>query len=566
MNLFKGPEMMEFQLRCTSSTACSSQGRISRLSWNFLTLTAAALSLLLTGCGKSDKTYRPTSQELRLNLYSEPPTIDPRKAIDNVSISILNLCFEGLTRIDTSGVPTLAAAEKVEVSLDKKRYTFTLRNANWSDGQPVRAQDFEATWKTTLDPSFPCEFTPDLYILKNAQSAKSKRCPMAEIGVKALDDKTLQVDLDHPVPYFLEALATHSFFPTPQHITSIYPNWIDQHYVGNGPFLMKSWKHHDTIILEKNPQYWDRDNLKLEKVTFMIVEDETTELTMYENGQLDWAGYPFSTLPTEALPSLEKKGDLHSYSIAGTYYYIFNTKEFPFTNANIRKAFSLAINRQSIVTNITQMGQRPAMGLIPPTMWKNPEAYFKDNDIIEARKLFELGLKELGTTVEQLPEITLSYNTLTSHHKIAQAIQEQWNIAFGIRVKLENKEWKVFLDELRLNKFQIARMGGLANVNDPVTFLDFYRYLSSSNNYSQWNNPQFSELLEQADLTVDESKRTHLLQEAEKVLIGDMPIAPIYFYTGTFLKKPYVNGIYLSKLNNLELKWAYVEMNDKISY
>lgn len=528
---------------------------------NQWTSSAILFLLLFTGCVKKEKAYRPSSQELRLNLHSDPPTIDPRKATDAVSLPIIKMCFEGLTRIDPSGQPMLAAAEKIEISNDQKRYVFTLRDAKWADGEPVTAYDFEKTWKEILDPSFPCEFAIDLYILKNGNAAKSQRCSVDEVGVKALDEKTLQVDLEHPVPYFFSALSTHAFFPTPHHITSKDPNWIQNHYIGNGPFLMQEWRHHDSIIMVKNPLYWDAENVRLERVVYTLVEDETTELTMFENSELDWAGYPLSNLPIEALSSLNRKGILEHYDIAGTYYYIFNTKELPFTNIHMRKAFSLAINRAAIVANITQMGQSIATGLIPPSMWKNPQGYFRDNDIAEAQKLFALGLDELGMSVEDLPPITLSYNTLAGHHKIAQAIQEQWHQAFGVRVKLENKEWKVFLDELRHHKFQIARMGGLANINDASTFLDFYRYLSSSNNHSQWNNPKYSELLEEADLITDPDKRMSLLKQAEKILINEMPIAPIYYYTGVYVKKPYVKGIFLSELNDLDLKWAYVELD-----
>ncbi len=524
-----------------------------------------ALSLLLAGCSKGGNTYRPQSQELRLNLMSEPPTLDLRKATDTVSIAVINLCFEGLMRTDPSGQPIPAGAESFTVSPDKKRYTFTLREAQWSDGTPVTARDYEMTWKSILDPAFPSEFATDLYILKNGKAAKSQTSSLDAVGVRALDDRTLQVDLEYPVPYFLSALTTHSFFAVPTHIVSAYPNWTDGHYVGNGPFILMEWKHHDQILLDKNPHYWDRDNTRLEKVTLSLIEDETTSLSMYENGELDWAGNPLATLPTEALPTLKKSGSLHTYEISGTYYYIFNTKAFPFTNVNIRRAFTLAINREAIVKNVTQMGQTPAMSLVPPTIWKDDNHYFQDHDIAEAQRFFALGLKELGLTQETFPEISLSYNTQVGHHKIAQAIQEQWNQAFGIRVKLENKEWKVFLDELRQHQFQVARMGGLASVNDPSTFLDFYRYLSSSNNQSQWYNPRFSELLEKADLTADEEVRTALLKEAEGILMQDMPIAPIYFYTGAYLKKPYVRGIHISDLNNLDLKWAYVELDDQVS-
>lgn len=520
--------------------------------------------VLLSSCSKNHKAYQPKTQELRLNLHSEPPSLDPRRATDTVSISVISMCFEGLMRIDPiTGQPIPAAAEKFAISEDGMRYVFTLRQSKWSDGVPVTAHDFEKTWKEMLNPSFPCEFASDLYILKNGQAAKMQKCGIDEIGVKAVDDRTLQIDLEHPVPFFLDATATHTFFATPAHITSD-PNWVQNKYVGNGVFVLQKWAHHDSMVLVKNTNYWDAENTQLERVSLTLVEDETTELTMFENGELDWAGYPLSNLPTEALPSLKKKGVLESYDIAGTYYYVFNTKKFPFNNVNIRRAFSLAIDRQSIVTNVTQMGQTPAMGIIPPSMWRSLP-YFKDNDVAEAQRLFARGLEELRIKREEFPEITLSYNTLIGHHKIAQAIQEQWHKAFGIRVKLENKEWKVFLDELRQHNFQVARMGGLATVNDPTTFLDFYRYLSSSNNQSQWNNPQYSELLEQADLTQDPEKRTALLKEAEKILIDEMPVAPIYFYTGAYVKKPYVKGIHLSEMNDLDLKWAHIDIDDQVS-
>jgi oligopeptide transport system substrate-binding protein len=523
-------------------------------------LCGCAFSLLLGGCTNKAKNYRPTSQEIRLNLHSEPPTLDPRKATDNVSVSVLNLCFEGLTRRNLSGEVIPAVAERIVVSEDQKRYTFFLRESTWADGKPVTAYDFEATWKTMLSPSFPCEFASDLYVIQNARAAKSGLCPLDAIGVKALDSKTLQVDLEHPAAYFLAALASHAFFPTPSHLVSAYPNWIEEHYIGNGPFVLQEWKHLDQMVLQKNQNYWDQSNTRLEKVIFTLVEDEATELSMYENGELDWAGYPLSNLPAEAVPSLEKKGALHSFDISGTYFYVFNTKEFPFTNVNIRRALSLAINRAAITSNVTQLRQQPAMSLIPPTMWKEGAPCFKDHDLIEAKKCFEQGLKELG--IQELPPIHLSYNTNVGHHKIAQAIQEQWHQAFGIRVELENKEWKVFLDELKHHKFQVARMGSLASINDPSTFLDYYRYLSNGNNLPQWSNPKYIQLLEEADMTSNEEKRLTLLKEAEKILIAEMPIAPIYFYKGVYLNKPYVKGIHLSELNELDLKWAYVEVSD----
>jgi len=524
----------------------------------FLT-TAVALSLCLTGCTKKGKDYLPKNQELRLSIHGEPPTLDPRKATDTVSLSVLKMCFEGLMRTDPSGEPTLAMAEKVTLSPDQKQYIFILKEAYWSNGSPVTAYDFEKTWKTELDPAFPCEAVNDLYIIKNAKAAKRQLCSLDEVGVKALDERTLQIDLDHPVPYFLSAVTGIPFLAVPSQAGK-----TDSRFPSNGPFLIKEHRVHDRISLVKNPTYWDKDNVKLEKVDLLLIEDEATQLSLFENGDLDWAGEPFASLPIDAIPTLKQKEGFQNYQIAGTYYYVFNTKELPFTNANIRKAFALAIHRQPIVSNITQAGQTPAMSLVPPALWKKERSFFKDHDVAEAKRLFALGLKELGITAEEFPKITLTYNTLSAHHKIAQAIQEQWHETLGVQVQLENKEWKVFLDELRHHKFQIARMGGLANFKDPITFLDFYRYLSSTGNHSQWTNVKFSELLEEADKTTDTQQRTALLESAEKIFMEEMPIAPIYFYRGSYLKKNYVKGIVVNELNDPDLKWAYVDTNTQV--
>ncbi|MES2122094.1 MAG: peptide ABC transporter substrate-binding protein [Chlamydiota bacterium] len=518
-----------------------------------------AFSLLAFGCSQRENGYLPTSQELRLNLHSEPPTLDPRKATDLTSVSVIKMCFEGLMRNGQGGEPELAAAEAMEVSEDGKLYVFTIRDAKWSDGTKVTAYDFEKTWKTILDPKFACEFAIEFYLIKNAKDAKAGLCPVEEVGVKAPDDKTLVIQLDHPSPCFLSMLTTHVFFPSPLHVIEKYENWTHQNYVGNGPFKISEWRHNDRIVLTKNLQYWDKAEVKLEKISLAMIEDGSTALSMYENYELDWAGHPLGSLPEDAIPALVKEGDLEKFDIAGTYYYVFNTQQFPFNNTNIRRAFTLALNREAIIQNITQSWQTPATGMVPPIMWKETIEYFHDHDVAEARRLFQMGLKELGIRADELGTITLSYNTLSAHHKIAQAIQQQWADALGVKVKLENKEWKVFLDELRQHKFQVARMGGVASINDPLTFLDYFRYLSSSGNYSRWTNQEFSEILGEVDQTADPEKRTALLKAAENLLIQEMPIAPIYYYTGVYLKRPYVKGIYPSLLNDIDFKWAYVE-------
>ncbi len=461
--------------------------------------------------------------------------------------------------MDRNSKPEFATAESVEISEDQLRYTFRLRNTHWSDGIAVTAYDFEKTWKTNLDPSFPCDFAQYLYFIKNAKRAKQDDCTLNEIGVKALDDYTLQVDLEYPVPYLLSALSIPFFYPTPSHVVDSQDEWTLKNYVGNGAFRLVKWLPYNSITVEKNPCYWDQKNVHLDKISLSIVQDPTTALSMYENHELDWAGSPFFELPEDSLASLKKKGELEEFSIAGTYFYGFNTQEIPFNNVHIRRAFSLAIDRTAIIDGILQLGQAPAMGIVPPTMWESQFPISGSTAIEEANLLFQIGLSELNLTKEQLPSITLSYNTDGTHHKIAQAIQQQWNEAFGIHINLENKEWKVFLDELKKGKLQIARVGLLAAINDPSLLLNTFRYTTSGMNSTNWVNLDYSEMLALAEQTADPKLRMDLLKKAEKILFDEMPIAPIFFYKGSYLKRPYVKDVYISELIDIDLKWAYIE-------
>ncbi|MFI5333798.1 MAG: peptide ABC transporter substrate-binding protein [Chlamydiales bacterium] len=516
--------------------------------------------LLVCSCNNSsiEKTKK---QSVRLNIHSEPPTLDPRKATDSTSVSVIKMCFDGLVRQGRDGKIVPALASEIEISPEGDVYTFHLRDALWSDGTPVTAQDFEESWKGALDPRFPSERAYDLYPLKNAQRAKEGALPLSEIGVKSIDKKTLQVKLEYPTSHFLKILISHSFLPTPRHVQAKAPTWADsdKHYVSTGPFKLKKWSHYNEIVLEKNPLYWDAEVVKLEEVYLAIIENENTELALFDKGDLDWAGSPLSQLPLDPLPSLLHNKGAHEYPFSGVYYYVFNTKEFPFHNTNLRRAFALALDRQSIIDNITQGNQLPAMSLIPPTMWKRNVSHFRDGAVEEARVLFEQALLELGLTKETFPEITLSYNTVASHHKIAQAVQQQWKEALGVRVRLENKEWKVFLNELVHHQFQIARLGGVASVNDPADFLENYRYDASNRNYPQWSHEKFSALLAKAERCKADEKRMDYLAEAEKILIEEMPVIPLYFYTGHYLKKPYIKEVYISETNEIDLKHAYID-------
>ncbi|KKX54892.1 peptide ABC transporter substrate-binding protein [Brevibacillus borstelensis] len=496
---------------------------------------------------------------LKLNLHSEPPTADPGLSEDTTSAAIIRATFDGLTRVGADGQPHESVAEKIEISEDGLTYTFKLRDSKWSNGDPLTAKDFEYAWKRALDPKTASNYAYQLYYVKNGEAFNKGKVGADEVGVKALDEKTLEVKLENPTPFFLELTAFPTYFPVNQKVVEADAKWAGEAktHVGNGPYKMESWEHKNKLVLVKNENYWDKDSVKLDKIEFAMVEDENTELSMFDNGEIDWAGSPTSALPTDAIPALKESGKMKTQPIAGTYWYKFNTEKPPFNNVKIRKAFAYAIDRQSLIDNILQTGQLPAMGALPMSMAVNKDGYFKDNDVETAKKLLEEGLKELG--MSKLPPITLSYNTSEGHKKIAEAIQDQWKKNLGVDVKLENKEWKVYIEDLHQGNYQVGRMGWLGDFNDPINFLELYKEKDGGNNDTRWENAQYKELLNKSATIQNHEERLKVLGEAEKILMDEMPIMPIYFYTQSWVQKDNVKGVVISGLGDVDWKWADVE-------
>ncbi|NHM32946.1 ABC transporter substrate-binding protein [Neobacillus terrae] len=536
------------------------------------------LSMFLTACGgfnkedkasnestkKGDSKKSDVPQEMRVNINSEPFSLNPGLANDATSGGVLLQTFEGLTRIDKDGKPQPAMAEKITHSDDLKTYTFKLRDAKWTNGDPVTAEDFVYAWKWALDPKNESQYAYQLYYVKGAQAINEGKAGADTLGIKAVDDKTLEVQLENPTPYFLELTAFYTYFPVNHTVAAKNPKWYAEagaDYVSNGPFKMTGWSHQDKITLEKNDQYWDKDSVKLTKVEMYMINDPNTELSMFDNGELDWAGSPFGTLPTDALKQLKDDGKLNVKPIAGTYWFKFNTEKPPLNNVNIRKALSYAINRQAIVDNITQGGQIPAMAAVPPSMIKeNKKGYYKDNDVEKAKEYLKKGLEELGLKdAKDLPPITVSYNTSEAHQKIAQAIQDMWKSNLGIDVKLDNAEWKVYIDKLHKGDYMVGRMGWLGDFNDPINFLELFRDKNGGNNDTKWENPEFKQLLADSAKESDASKRLDILKKAEAIFMDEMPVAPIYFYTNVWVKKDNLKDVVTSGLGDVQLKWAHFE-------
>lgn len=540
----------------------------------FFFLLIGLLAPLLTSChSKSTASTYPLSKEqiFRLNSHSEPSSLDPRLVRDLPTLTTGKMLFEGLTRMTHEG-PQMALANKIDVSPDQTTYTFFLKESYWTNGEPVTAYDFEYAWKSLLDPLFPAEFAHQLFMLKNGREVKKGILPKDSLGVKAIDSSTLCVQLAHPNPYFLQLTAFPICYPICKKIAEQNPNWANaqgEAFVCNGPFKLIHWLHGSELQTAKNLCYWDKESVCLDSIIMTLIEDEHTELNMYENGELDWAGSPNSSLPPEALPSLKEncKEELFIKPIAGTYCFKFNTKAPPFDNLKMRQAFAAAINRRALVENILQAEQQVACSLLPPCMRPQeiplPELPFSDGDESSAVALFEEGLREKGWTRETLPPITLLFSKSEKHQKTAQAVQQAWNQTFGIKVALQSYEWNTFIERLSKHDYQVGGRGWVSDLLDPMTLLELYKFTNDAeqggNNDTQWENGLFITLLDEAIETSNFEKRNQLLAEAERVLMRDLPIAPLYHSTACYLKKPYVKGVYLSELCDLDFKHAYIE-------
>lgn len=521
------------------------------------------LVLLTFSCNPSSS--HPVSKEkvLRINFGTEPPSLDPRKVLDNISGYVANMCFDTLTRMDKEGNIGLSLAESYTLSEDQTCYVFKIREAKWSNGDLITAYDFEKSWKTCLKPEFPCPSAFILYYIKNAKLAKEGFVSVDDVGIKALDEDHLQIELLYPHSYFLELLSYLCYHPYPENIAENNVSFLENNklpFISSGPFYIESYKSQDKIVLRKNPQYWDKDAVHLDRIELFFVADQNTELSMYEEGSVDWVGAPFSSLPTDAIRQLKKRKDFYSYKISALYYYVFNTQKFPLNNVNIRKALTLSINRKDLVDHVLQNDLEPATRLIPNITNPLKKIFFQDTDIIKAQQYFKKGCEELGITPETFPKITLSYNaTPTIHYKVAQAIQQQWNTALGVSSDLETCEWKVYLDNLKHHNFQVARLGFTALSSDPSFFLEVFAYENGHQNHSRWYNSDFEQLFVKSIKTIDHDEKLKIIEQAEELFLEEMPIAPLFFYTNSYLKKDYVKNVVLGKFNNVDFKWATID-------
>lgn len=492
-------------------------------------------------------------QILNLNNHGSISSLHPHTGIDLQCRIFQKALFEGLTRISSQGEPELAAAQKIEVSDCRTKYTFVIRPSKWTNGESVTAYNFEKAWKLALSPDSNCLRSDLFYPIKNAEKAKKGEVSLDRVGILAKDAQTLIVELEHPTPYFLDLVANPIF--SPLYDRSEMPSQF------NGPFKLAYLELGNRMVLTKNNLYWDALQVQLEKINVSFVPDANTALILYEKGAIDWVGHPFTSLPLDAIEVLESHPDFHAYPISAVYWICLNTKRFPLNSTKIRQALSIALNRQELSRHVL-LGETPSKSMLPANFaLNNDEELYQDQAIDKAKELFHQGLAELHLSIEEFPALIYSHSDIPGQKKLAEAIQRCWSDTFGIQVLLQNSEWNVFFAKLGERDFQIGGCIWFSVYSDPSYNLEFFKHKNHRYNSPQWENSHYQKLLELADQEVDPSIRNEHLKQAEKLILDEMPIIPLYVFNTKYLKSQKIQGIYVSGLGQVDFKYAYIDEN-----
>jgi len=505
-------------------------------------------------------------QILHFGLGAEPQHLDPHLATSVAAHNILSALLEGLVGEDPKTLkPVPGAAESWKISEDKKTYTFYLRkNAKWHNGDPVTAQDFVYSYRRILTPSLGAQYASMLHVLKNAKSYHSgeKTWKEANVGVQAIDERTLELVLENQTPYFLELLNHYSWFP-------VHPPTIEKfgasekmgtpwtkpgNFVGNGPFSLREHRINSVIEVRANPHYWDANLTQLSGIRFYPIETADTEERAFRTGFL----HVTQSVSSDRIEYLQNKHPewIHFEPYLGTYYYRFNVKAPPFDDLRVRKALSLSVNRKLLVEKVLKGGQLPAYCFTPPDTGGFTASDGFGYDPEQAKNLLNAYLKDHGLT--KLPPIELNYNTSEGHKKVAEALQAMWKKALGIEIQLLNMEWKVFLSTISKGDYSLARAGWIGDYVDANTFLHLWRS-GDGNNLTGWSNKEYDQALTQAERALNPKDRFTHFQKCEELLASEMPILPLYFYVHVSLRHPSVQGWYPTLLDHHPYKYVYLK-------
>lgn len=510
------------------------------LTWRIRCLAAAAAitALLAGGVAQAEMVYR-------MATMGEPKTLDPHGVSGTWENYVVGDQFMGLTTDGPDAKPVPGAAESWTISDDGLVYTFKIRDHKWSDGTPVTADDFVFSLQRILSPAQAAEYASLLYPIKNAEAINTgKVTDLSQLGVKALEPQTLQITLEGPTGYFLELLTHYTAFPVPRHVVEAKgADWIKPgNFVSNGPYHIVEWTPHAQIVAEKNPEFYDAANVKIDKVIYYPDEDRNEVAKRFRAGEIDVA----TDFASEQIDFFKKElpTETHIAPYLGTYYYVPNLKRKPFDDPRVREALSMAVERDAITDKVLKTGEIPAYGAVPPGAggdWKAYEPEWKAwpyaQRVAKAKEL----LKEAGYGPDNPVKVELSYNTSENHKRIAVALQAMWK-ALGVQAELVNREVKVHYDALKQNNFDVARAGWIADYNDPQNFLYLMETRTGPNNYSRFSDAEFDKLMIEQGRTKDQAARMQMMQQAEKIAMDADAWIPIYYYVSKALVSPKVEG------------------------
>ena len=500
-------------------------------------------------------------QELVRNNGNEPASLDPHKVESDVEFNIISDLFEGLVSVSPQGEIQPRLALKWE-NKDNLIWTFHLRpGITWSDGSAITAQDIVWSWQRLVTPTTASPYAsyPGNMHIVNARDISEGKQPPETLGVKALDDTTLQVTLNQPNAAFLAMLAHPSLVPIDKVLVERFGDkWTKpEHIVTSGPYTLSKWVVNERIVAQRNPKYWDNEHTVINKVTYLPITSEAADVNRYKAGEIDIV----YTVPVNQFALLKKTmgSQLNVAPQLATNYYELNTTKPPFNDPRVRRALNMGLDKDIIADKVMGQGQRPAWLISQPDIGgvtlKQPDyaSWPRDKRIAEAKKL----LNEAGFNESHPLVFNLLYNTSETHQRIAIAASSMWKKNLGVEAKLQNQEWKTMLDTMHTHNFDAVRYAWIADYDDAASFLNNFR-TGDSENTSQYSNPAYDKALHDAAKAADTTARGKFYQQAEDLLAEDVPAIPVYHYVRTHLVKPWVGGFEPDKLGYYYTKDMYI--------
>jgi oligopeptide transport system substrate-binding protein len=509
-------------------------------------LLPAMLALAACGGGDGAEESAGGTQVLRVGNTAEPLSLDPHLTQGIWESAIISDMIVGLYTDDGAGEPIPGMAATTSVSEDGLTWTFTLRDAVWSDGVPVTANDFVYAFRRIMNPETLSQYAALLYGVRNAEEVNTGAVPPEQLGVSAPDDKTLVIELEYPAPYLPSLLTHQTTAPVPSHVVEEFGNgWIQpENIVVNGPYVLEEWRSNNYVRLVKNPSFYEADQVCFQEVYYYPTTDVNAAVRRVRAGELDIN----TDFPGQQKEELERElpGYVHQHPFLLTTYYVFNQRIAPFDDARVRQALTMTVDREFIVDAILRTGQEPTSRLVPPGVTDypgGPEADWwtlsREERLERARAL----LMEAGFGPNNPLSFEFTYRNTRDNPRIAPVVQSNWqDIADWVDVSISGIEAQIHYENLRTGNFQVGDAGWVADYNDAQNFLFLLESRTGAMNYGKYSNPEYDALVARSNEELDPAARTALLVQAENMMLADMPILPMYFDTSRNLVDPTLTG------------------------